>query len=190
MGMANANANKCRKQNSFHAQVAMEYLVTYGWAFLALFAVLAILFASGFFSSSSFSTPECVFQPDLPCNSFILYSSPGPSTSLGFTLTNGLGYKIRITKVNYTTSDLGAYGKNTTSVAVAYDVDSGASQSFLQKFPGPSQPEVGAVRTTYVGIEYYACKHTPCTGPYSTSGRIAAPVQPLSAPIPPPTAAE
>jgi len=165
-------------------QVAMEYLVTYGWAFLALFAVLAILFASGFFSSSSFSTPECVFQPDLPCNSFILYSTGSSSSNLGFTLSNGLGYKIKVTRMNYTTSDLGAYGKNSTSVPVSLEIESGAQKSFLQQFSGPAQPEAGAVRTTYVGIEYLACKRDPCTGPYASSGRITAVQQPSSSPTP------
>ena len=38
------------------AQAAMEYLVTYGWALLILFVVVAYLLTSGAFSANSFAS--------------------------------------------------------------------------------------------------------------------------------------
>jgi hypothetical protein len=56
-------------------QAMMEYLVTYGWALLALLIVVAVLLSSGVFSPNSFATQECTFQPDLPCSPFIPLTS-------------------------------------------------------------------------------------------------------------------
>ncbi|MCX8195375.1 MAG: hypothetical protein N3G22_04705, partial [Candidatus Micrarchaeota archaeon] len=90
-------------------QAAMEYLVTYGWALLALILVIALLYASGAFSSSAFLQPECTFQPDLPCSPYIIYtttlSSGAKATMLHYTLTNNLGFPIKIVEVNYTVRD-------------------------------------------------------------------------------------
>ena len=92
-------------------QAMMEYLVTYGWALLALLFVVAFLIGTGAFSPNSFSTQECTFQPDLSCPSFIMYidsSAAGQPATLEFTLKNGLGFPINVTNVTYTAMDVTA----------------------------------------------------------------------------------
>jgi hypothetical protein len=161
----------------------MEYLVTYGWALLALVAVLGVLFSSGLFSASNFVTQECVFQPDLPCNTFIFYqdpSTPNTRSILAFNITNGLGYPINISQITYTATDLGDSGRNTIPISTSIQLQSGGSYSFLQNFSGPAQPSVGNSVSILVGLTYKNCKSTPCTGPYNTTGRITAAIQPAS----------
>ncbi len=161
-------------------QAMMEYLVTYGWALLALFLVIALLLASGAFSPNSFSVQECTFQPGLPCSPFIIYkNSSSGQTVLRFTLANGLGFPINVTGVNYTVTDLGAEGRRQISgiVPSSYAVSQGSSMNFEQNFSGPSQPEPKTFRTIYATIFYINCKNSVCSGPYQSSGRISAVVE-------------
>lgn len=170
----------------FRGQAMMEYLVTYGWALLALFLVVALLVASGAFSPNSFSTQECTFQPGLPCGPFILYSKPDPNgapdstqTMLKFSLTNGLGFAINVTGVNYTATDLGSEGKRTFAgdFASTKFVPQGGSMNFTQNFSGSRQPSPKTFKSLYTTISYLNCRVSPCTGPYYASGRISAVVE-------------
>ncbi|MCX8198252.1 MAG: hypothetical protein N3F07_03630 [Candidatus Micrarchaeota archaeon] len=163
------------------AQAAMEYLVNYGWALLALFLVVAFLISSGAFSSSSFSAQECIFQPSLPCPSFIIYrqGSSNPAARLEFALVNGLGFPINISNVSYETSNLGQEGKKVWVGPLPSQpfLQPGARANFSMDFPGASQPSFRQFRTIHVSVSYYSCKTLPCTGPYTTSGRISSIVE-------------
>ncbi len=166
------------KNLRFVGQAAMEYLVTYGWALLVLFVVVAYLLTSGAFSANSFAAQECVFQPDLPCSPFVLYTQSG-ATVLKFTLTNGLGFPISISEINYTTTGIGSSGRRiyTGAVPSSTIIPSGARMSFTQIFSDDPQPAANDFRTIYVELTYSNCKNSPCSGPYVTSGRISAVVQ-------------
>ncbi|MFA5930450.1 MAG: hypothetical protein WC861_06220 [Candidatus Micrarchaeia archaeon] len=158
-------------------QAAMEYLVTYGWALLILFVVVAYLLTSGAFSASSFAAQECVLQPDVPCSPFVLYNG-GSGTVLQFTLTNGLGFPINVSGINYTTNGIGATGRRVYSgTAPSGTIAPGARMDFTQTFPDEPQPSVGDFSTIYVEMSYLNCKGSPCSGPYVTSGRISSIVQ-------------
>ena len=167
----------------YRAQAMMEYLVTYGWALLALFLVIALLIASGAFSPNSFSTQECTFQPGLPCGPFILYmdSSPGPTSGqavVNFTLTNGLGFAINVTGVNYTATDLGKPGRNTLVGSFSpRAVAPGGNVSFGQNFSGLRQPDPKTFKSLYATVSYINCRALPCSGMYYASGRISAIVE-------------
>ena len=157
----------------------MEYLVTYGWALLVLFVVVAYLLTSGAFSANSFAAQECVFQPDLSCSPYMLYrDSGGGSTTLLFTLTNGLGFPISISNISYTTTGIGAPGRRVYPGAVPSDtIASGALMNFTQTFSDAPQPAANDFRTIYVEIAYRNCKNSPCSNSYVTSGRISVLVQ-------------
>ncbi len=185
VGKMRGQAIECRAGTArLRGQAMMEYLVTYGWAILALFLVIALLIASGAFSSNSFSAQECTFQPNLPCGPFIIYldSSPGPTNGqavVNFTLTNGLGFTINVTGINYTTTDMGLPGRNTVAGSLANsEVLPGGNISFGQNFSGARQPSPKSFRSLYATISYKNCKNLPpCTGPYSVSGRISSIVE-------------
>ena len=170
---------------NFRGQAAMEYLVTYGWALLALFAVVAFLVSSGIFSSNSFMSQECTFQPDLPCPSSILYQN-GTNTTLRFSLVNGLGFPINITNggVTYIATDVGLQGRQVYQGDLPFApgtiINSSTYMNFTHTFNGTVQPGPGSGRQIIVNIAYQNCKTLPCTpanGNYTTSGRISAFVQ-------------
>ncbi|MDE1870418.1 MAG: hypothetical protein KGH71_05580, partial [Candidatus Micrarchaeota archaeon] len=54
------------------AQSAMEYLLTYGWAFLIIGVVLGAMFALGIFNPGQFASPECLLPAGFSCLSFFL----------------------------------------------------------------------------------------------------------------------
>lgn len=151
----------------------MEYLVTYGWALLALFVVVAYLIASGAFSANSFASQECVFQPDLPCTSYIIYKSSA-GTVVDFSLANGLGFPIELESVHY-------YMPGTGDEDGALPADSGYSSgekiSLSHTFTSGSQPQPRDFRSVQVTIKYMNCRNSPCSGPYTTSGRVSAIVE-------------
>lgn len=53
-------------------QSAMEYLLTYGWAFLIIAVVLGAMFALGIFNPSQFVGQECFLPAGFSCLSFVL----------------------------------------------------------------------------------------------------------------------
>jgi len=169
---------------SLRGQAAMEYLVTYGWALLALFFVIALLIGSGAFSVNNFSTPECTFQPDMPCSSFIIYKETGAGgadqTALLFNISNGLGFPINITNVSYAASGMGRQGMTVFDAAPATPIAlaPGGSASFGYNFTGASQPSERDFKTVFATLTFYNCKTpTACTGPYVTSGRVSSIVE-------------
>ena len=166
----------------------MEYLVTYGWALLALFAVIAILISTGAFSSANFAQQECTFQPGLPCSPFIIYRN-GPSTSAMFTVINNLGFPIKIANVTYTANDIGQPGKVDYVVTdPAWDTHifrQSDQMNFAYTFDGETQPSERDFRSIIASIEYYNCKgitdpakcNYETASLYTTSGRISAVVE-------------
>lgn len=161
-------------------QAAMEYLVTYGWALLALFMVVAFLFSSGVFSTGSFSVQECVFQPDLPCSPFILYKTSSTSATLQFNLSNGMGVPMKVTNVSYSAFDLAENGRaDYPGTAPAGLIASGGKMDFAQPFSGTKTVSAHDFRNIYVTLEYQICKpgFPSCSGPYTTSGRVSAAVE-------------
>ncbi len=172
---------------ALRAQAAMEYLVTYGWALLALMFVVAFLVSSGAFSSSNFSVQECIFQPDFPCSPFILYKEAEDKTMLRFTLTNGLGFPINITNVSYITTDMGGEGRVPFAgeVPTISKIGTNEPADFTHEFRGSRQPQPKDFRTVIASITYQNCRRypsEPCTGNYTTSGRISAVVESMPAP--------
>ena len=166
-------------------QATMEYLVTYGWALLALFAVVAILISTGAFSSSNFSQRECTFQPDLPCSPFILYLDGGTAT-LRYSLSNGLGFPIKIARITYRTTDMGFPGVKDDWLD-EFDspvFNSGDTIDLAYAFPGEKQPAARDFKTIIATMEYYNCRGVEgdcgeeTATKYTTSGRISTVVEP------------
>lgn len=165
---------------TLHGQAAMEYLVTYGWALLALLVVLVALVSSGIFSASHFIFEECSFQPNLACSPYILYSSETSST-LQFSVRNGLGFPVKFTGANVSFASAGA-----TSNAVSFSdsiIPDGEKLSVIAQLP--PQPR-GSQQTLYVQLHYVNCLSAGAagcsgtSGEYVTSGRIVATVQQAS----------
>ncbi len=57
------------------SQSAVEFLTTYGWAFIILMIVLLALFETGFFNPGTYSAQQCVLTSGFGCLNFFLYSN-------------------------------------------------------------------------------------------------------------------
>ena len=80
------------------AQSAMEYLLTYGWAFLIIAVVLGAMFALGIFNPGQFAGQECILPAGFSCLSFFL-SSNG---QLAINLEQATQSSINVTGYNCT----------------------------------------------------------------------------------------
>lgn len=160
-------------------QAAMEYLVTYGWALLALLIVLVALVSSGIFSPSRFFSEECNFQPTLPCSPFILYSQEGSSTLL-FSVRNGMGFPVRFSELNVTLANGQRLSPGELPSQIIGDSQNASFSATL-----PSQLARGSQQTLYVQLSYVncltastnECEINSTSGIHVASGRILANVQ-------------
>lgn len=82
-------------------QSAMEYLMTYSWAFLVIALVLVTLFSLGLFNPSSVVSSQCILPAGLSCSSV-------------FMVSNGLA-SINLLQATLTPINLTAWGCNTNS---------------------------------------------------------------------------
>ncbi|MDE1855453.1 MAG: hypothetical protein KGH57_04015 [Candidatus Micrarchaeota archaeon] len=76
-------------------QSAMEFLITYGWAFTIIAIVLLALFVSGYFSPSNYAGQECTLTSGFSCLSFFLYSNG----ILSVNLQQSLSVPINVTMI-------------------------------------------------------------------------------------------
>ncbi len=151
-------------------QAAIEYLMTYGWAILALLIVSAVLLTSGILSPSYLVSEECSFGNNLPCN-FAIYN-PGSSTRLEMNIFNGYPYKIMIKEIHIQTTDgIQSFSGFDTNVEIL----SGANHVYSADLSGPEVPDGSAKR--FVGnLTYVSCAPeigpTCSTSEHVISGRV------------------
>ncbi len=65
-----------RKFNKKKGQAAVEYLVTYGWAFLAILATIGVLSYFGLFNPNKYIPDRCDFGNQLECQDQFIDNSP------------------------------------------------------------------------------------------------------------------
>jgi len=135
---------------SLKGQAAIEYLTTYGWAILALVAVLGIILYSGVLSPTYLISDECSISSNLPCR-FAIVSS-GEKSTLSLALTNGFQYKIKITSISVSARDgsLKGFSKKMNGT-----IDSGAIIPIEGEL-GQGLPANSVVRLN-VNITYASC---------------------------------
>ena len=81
-------------------QASIDYLVSYGWAILALVIIVGILLGSGVLSADFIISEECNFGSNTPCTA-ALYNEAGVSeTKLSISIYNAFPYPINITKIS------------------------------------------------------------------------------------------
>lgn len=149
-------------------QVAMEYLATYGWAIFAIFIVLALLFGSGIFNPSRFTSEECSFSPNLPCGSFYLAKVNGNELMLSFNLTNAMGFPIYIDNVSYRLDTESAAHLCTPSTGCGLylgqgrTTNDGAGQTPWTLSFGPQPSKITAdLRRVYLNVTFRNCQDLP-----------------------------
>jgi len=141
-----------------HAQSAMEYLMTYGWAILIIAIVLAILFKLGVFSGASLTGTSCLGTVGWSCSGLSLSGS-----GLSFTLGQSTGSTIYNTVVACASSaGSNGYPINGiwyTAASPAASTSNTATAAPLTGVAGPSIPNGGTVSVSAL----------PC---YSSTGPI------------------
>ncbi len=157
-------------------QASLEYVMTYGWAILALVIVLAALFATGVFSPSYLVAEECSFGSNLKCN-FALFNEGGHTRML-ITVFNGFPYRINVTGLGLATAE---GSQEFSGFASGIVIESGENATFEGTLGGPAVPE-GTIKRFSGNATYVSC--APELGPscsnveHTVSGRVTGRVIP------------
>ena len=131
-------------------QATIEYIMTYGWALLALIIVIGVLLFSGLLSPTYLISEECNFGNNLPCN--IALFNQGSDTMLAVNMFNGFAYKIKIIRMELVTTD----GYGVSSIPTNRELDSGQNFSFVASVKSPQIAE-GDVKRFVGNITYVSC---------------------------------
>ncbi len=78
------------------AQASLEFLMTYGWAFLVIMITIGALYSFGIFDFSKYLPQKCVFPSQFDCLDFSLKSNPN---DVNLKLANNLGEDICIKSI-------------------------------------------------------------------------------------------
>ncbi|MCX6776889.1 MAG: hypothetical protein NTY73_02900 [Candidatus Micrarchaeota archaeon] len=73
------------------AQLAIEFITTYSWAFLLILLVALVAF---YYLSSQQPAPQCNFGADMSCQTFKFFKNSSGNMGLVFQLSNGMGKVI------------------------------------------------------------------------------------------------
>ncbi len=156
-------------------QAAVEYLMTYGWAILALLIVLAALLSSGVLTPNYLVSEECSFGTSLKCSAAAFDS--GGVTKMDMNVYNGFPYKVRIQDIEIMSED---GSQSFTGFDSGVELESGANYTFRATLGGPAANPNTLKR--FVGnITYDSC--APELGGCSSndhvlSGRVTAKIIP------------
>lgn len=144
----------CRERsavrNMAKAQATVEFLMTYGWALLALIIALGALAASGVLSPSYLVSEECSFGSTMRCSS-ALYNE-GANTKILLNITNGFPYEIRVSRLELASTD----GANIFS-GFAADQAMASGDSVVYAGTLTSQLPKGSVKKFSGNITYVSC---------------------------------
>jgi hypothetical protein len=80
-------------------QVAMEYVMIYGWAILAVMVIMGFIINYANINPADFMGEECNFDVGLVCNDFAIYESGEKNIALS--VTNGFSKSITITNIAF-----------------------------------------------------------------------------------------
>ena len=81
-------------------QAALEFLTTYGWAFLVILVMIGALAYFGVLDPSRFLPDRCTLEQGFGCGRFILRASTTPD-DINFEFTNNLGKTIFVSGFQY-----------------------------------------------------------------------------------------
>ncbi len=82
------------------AQAALEFLTTYGWAFLVILVMIGALAYFGVLDPQKFLPNKCQFETGISCERYIL-DTTGASELARFELKNGMPSHIWISRIQW-----------------------------------------------------------------------------------------
>ena len=89
--------NRHKLHSNLTSQVALEYLATYGWAFISISVTIGALYYFGVLDFSKYLPQKCIFPSQLKCLDFNLNPN-----MVNIKLINNLGEDIRVTSMQIT----------------------------------------------------------------------------------------
>jgi len=154
-------------------QSAVEYVMTYGWAILALILITGFLFASGILNPNYVITEECNLGSNLPCQA-VVFNRDGATTML-LRVYNGFPYAVKLSSVEVTLKDT---GESFTGFDGGVLLESGGEHTYDAGISGPALT-VGEVKRFSAVVTYVSCAPEVSTdgcgtSEHTISGRIVA----------------
>lgn len=151
-------------------QAALEFLTTYGWAFLVILVMIGALAYFGVINPQKFLPERCNFQQEMGCKDFVVYNGSG-TVNVSFYMTNNLGAGIQNIDIDAYSADEGSSGS--VDCTGATSLGAGESTEYTCEVAG-SFPGVGGKHKFVVEGTY-----TPVGGKYdkTLSGEIFAEIQ-------------
>jgi len=104
------------------AQGALEFLMTYGWAFLVILIMIGALAYFGILNPSKFLPDRCQFGSQVSCRQFVINSDDGTTgPTMALEVTNNFGRSVYVYSPTLTTDDqnLGTTNAEITNAAAA-----------------------------------------------------------------------
>ncbi len=97
-------------------QAAMEFIMTYGWAILAVTVVIGALVYFGVFSPTNLLPEQCQFPSELSClGKARVHILPSGDGNLSFVLSNNVGYTIQVSTSMHATGDCTVSGNGSVN---------------------------------------------------------------------------
>ena len=135
-------------------QAAIEYLMNYSWALLAVTVLLVLLFSTGVFNPTQFVMEECYIGPSLSC-AVQTTTTPAGDTKLLMRITNPMGYPIQLDTVTFSSEWMPGH-----PFRVVGDILNN-SQSYVitgaSGFTLGAKSDPGTVRRLTFNVTYYIC---------------------------------
>jgi hypothetical protein len=122
-------SSEVRKMNAKRGQAALEFLTTYGWAFLVILVMIGALSYFGVISPNKFLPERCTFQQEVTCKDFVANGGGAAGANLQFFLTNNLGNGIGEATFTAKSAD-GVNVINCAPAGVAAPIPSGEALGF------------------------------------------------------------
>src|SRR3989338_449444 len=85
------------------AQASLEFLTTYGWAFLVILIMMSALAYFGVLNPSKLLPDRCNFGAEIGCNKNTMIVKNSASGTLTMRLTNNFGVGVVVTSAKVTT---------------------------------------------------------------------------------------
>jgi uncharacterized protein (UPF0333 family) len=80
-------------------QVAMEFIMTYGWAILAVLVAIGALTYFGVMNPSKYFPEKCIFASGINCKDFKIAQNTANSITVYLTMENGLQEAVYLQNV-------------------------------------------------------------------------------------------
>lgn len=130
-------------------QTAMEYLITYSWAIVAVVIIIGFVAASGIFNPTAYGNEYCVAPSQIPCDS--IYSS---GDDLYLKLRNNFGFDIDVDSFTLTDEQGNSYTSPGARIARGDQIDKRFSNLQLKQ---------GGLNRLFLTVTYSPCQDASCS---------------------------